>query len=176
MRHTLRAQSARHALLAALALATALGLQCRPGLAQIADPAGGSSPGAELGAYNAGPFVEVGVASWYGGRRVRGRPTANGERFNEEALTAAHPTLPFDTRVRVTNVANGRSVVVRINDRNATYTGRVIDLSRRAAELLGIKNSGTAMVALDTVRPEDSVARTATTPPPAIWHRSQPDS
>jgi len=175
MGHALHARPARLAALAILALSGAIGLQCRPVLAQIADPAGGSSPGVELGAYNAGPFVQIGVASWYGGRRVRGHQTASGEIFNEEALTAAHPTLPFDTRVRVTNIATGRSVVVRINDRNATYTGRVIDLSRRAAELLGIRNSGTAMVALDAVRPEDPLARTATTPP-AIWHGAQPDS
>ena len=175
MGYALRARPARTTALAALALATAFGLQCRPGLAQIADPAGGSSPGADLGAYNAGPVIEVGVASWYSGRSARSRYTANGERFDEEALTAAHPTLPFDTRVRVTNLATGRSVVVRINDRNATYTGRVIDLSRRAAELLGIRSAGTAMVALDAVRPEAVPPRTATTPS-AIWHRAQPDS
>ncbi len=175
MGRALRGRPARHALLAALALAGILGLHSRPAQAQINDPTGGSSPGVELGAYNLGPTVEIGVASWYGGRRVRGRHTASGERFNEEALTAAHPSLPFDTRVRVTNIANGRSVVVRINDRNATYTGRVIDLSRRAAELLGIRDAGTAMVALDTLRPEDMVPRTATTPV-AIWHRAQPDS
>ncbi len=175
MARALRGRPARHALLAALVLAGALGLESRPSLAQINDPAGGSTPGIELGAYNLGPVVEFGVASWYGGRRVRGRATANGERFNEEALTAAHPSLPFDTRVRVTNIANGRSVVVRINDRNATYTGRVIDLSRRAAEILGIRDAGTAMVALDPLRPGDIVPRTAVTPS-AIWNRPQPDS
>ena len=168
MAGTLRGRPAGQVLLAALAMLGVAAVHSQPVRAQIADPTGGSSPGSELGAYNAGPAVQVGVASWYGGRRVRGRHTANGERFNEEALTAAHPTLPFDTRVRVTNLTNGRSVVVRINDRNATYTGRVIDLSRRAAELLGIRDAGTAMVALNTVRSDGDLPRTATTPV-AVW-------
>lgn len=175
MARAFRGRPARHALLTALALAGTLGLGSSPALAQINDPAGGSTPGIELGAYNLGPVVEIGIASWYGGRQVRGRQTASGERFNEEGLTAAHPSLPFDTRVRVTNLANGRSVVVRINDRNATYTGRVIDLSRRAADILGIRTAGTATVALDPLRPGDTVSRTATTPT-AIWNRQQPDS
>ncbi|MGB3469778.1 MAG: septal ring lytic transglycosylase RlpA family protein [Erythrobacter sp.] len=91
-----------------------------------------------------------GVASYYG-RRFHGRLTANGERFNMNAMTAAHKTLPFGTRVRVTNPRNGRSVTVRINDRGPFIRGRTIDLSRAAARKLGIVSSGHASVDLDVV-------------------------
>lgn len=93
-----------------------------------------------------------GVASYYG-RRFHGRRTANGERFDMNAMTAAHKTLPFGTRVRVTNPRNGRSVTVRINDRGPFIRGRTIDLSRRAAEQLGMISSGHARVKLDIVSP-----------------------
>lgn len=92
-----------------------------------------------------------GTASWYGGK-FHGRKTANGERFDQHALTAAHRTLPFGTKVRVTNERNGRSVVVRINDRGPFAKGRVIDLSRAAAERVGMVGSGTARVRLEVVR------------------------
>ena len=88
-----------------------------------------------------------GAASWYG-PGFHGRLTANGERFNQEALTAAHRTLRFGTRVRVTNLHNGRSVVVRINDRGPFIDGRVIDLSKAAARAIGMLNSGVAPVRL----------------------------
>jgi len=116
----------------------------------------------DAGGYNQTPRIEVGTASWYGGPSVRGKYTANGERFNEKALTAAHPTLPFDTRVRVVNLASGQSVVVRINDRNATYTRRVIDLSRKAAEMIGLHDAGIGVVALIVPEP---VARAISLPP-----------
>ncbi len=90
----------------------------------------------------------AGVASYYG-RRFHGRRTANGERFNMRALTAAHKTLPFGSRVRVTNTRNGRSVIVRINDRGPFIAGRHIDLSRRAAEEIGMIRSGHASVQLE---------------------------
>jgi len=90
------------------------------------------------------------VASYYG-RRFHGRRTANGERFDMNAMTAAHKTLPFGTRVRVTNPRNGRSVTVRINDRGPYIRGREIDLSRAAAARLGIIQSGHARVRLDIV-------------------------
>ena len=93
----------------------------------------------------------TGVASYYG-RRFHGRRTANGERFNMRAMTAAHKTLPFGTKVRVTNRRNGRSVVVRINDRGPFIRGRTIDLSRGAAERIGMIASGHARVQLDIVR------------------------
>ncbi|MEX6508205.1 septal ring lytic transglycosylase RlpA family protein [Jiella sp. M17.18] len=90
----------------------------------------------------------VGSASYYG-RDFHGRRTADGERFNMNAMTAAHKTLPFGTKVKVTNERNGRSVVVRINDRGPYHGGRIIDLSRAAAKRIGMINSGTAKVRLD---------------------------
>jgi len=90
----------------------------------------------------------MGVASYYG-RRFHGRLTANGERFNMNAMTAAHKTLPFGSRVRVTNPRNGRSVIVRINDRGPFIAGREIDLSRGAAERIGMIRSGHAPVELE---------------------------
>ena len=91
-----------------------------------------------------------GVASWYG-PGFHGRTTANGERFNQNGLTAAHRSLPFGTRVRVTNVNNGRSVVVRINDRGPYAKGRVIDLSAGAARVIGLMNSGVAPVRIQVL-------------------------
>ncbi len=87
-----------------------------------------------------------GIASWYGGK-FHGRKTASGETYNQNALTAAHRTLPFGTRVRVTG-ANGKSVVVRINDRGPFVGGRVIDLSRAAANSLGINGLGRVKIAV----------------------------
>jgi rare lipoprotein A len=94
------------------------------------------------------------VASWYG-PGFAGRRTANGETFDPTQLTAAHRTLPFGTLVRVTNLANGLSVVVRINDRGPFRAGRIIDLSRAAAERLGMIGTGTATVRLELVQPGD---------------------
>lgn len=99
-----------------------------------------------------GPQVERtlgrGVASYYG-RRFDGRLTASGERFDMTEMTAAHKTLPFGSRVRVTNPDNGRSVIVRINDRGPYTRGREIDLSRAAAEELGMIRRGHATVELE---------------------------
>lgn len=95
--------------------------------------------------------IKGGMASWYG-PGFHGRRTANGERFNQNALTAAHRTLPFGTKVKVTNLRNGQSVVVRINDRGPFTGGRVIDLSAGAAKIIGIKSSGVGNVALDILR------------------------
>jgi len=89
-----------------------------------------------------------GVASFY----TEDNWTASGERFNTHAMTAAHPSLPFGTRLRVTNVTNGRSVVVRINDRGPYVHGRVVDLSGSAAESLGMVERGVAKVKLDVVQ------------------------
>jgi rare lipoprotein A len=89
-----------------------------------------------------------GVASWYGGK-FHGRKTANGERYDMHKLTAAHKTLPFGTKVRVTNSRNGKSVVVRINDRGPFVGSRVIDLSRGAASAVGMIDSGVARVKLE---------------------------
>jgi rare lipoprotein A len=93
----------------------------------------------------------VGTASWYG-KAHAGRRTASGERFDPNALTAAHPSLPFGTRVRVKNLDNGRSVVVRVNDRGPFTGGRVIDLSRAAARALGSAGGGTFEVSVEPLR------------------------
>lgn len=94
--------------------------------------------------------VETGVASWYG-QEFHGRPTSSGEVFDMNDMTAAHRTLPFGTNVMVTNLANGRSVVVRINDRGPFVRGRIIDLSYAAAQVLGIVGPGTALVRLENL-------------------------
>ena len=90
-------------------------------------------------------YDQTGVASYYGARH-HGKRTASGERFNQHGLTAAHRQLPFGTRVKVTNLKNNDSVVVRINDRGPYTRGRLIDVSREAAEQLGMLRSGTARV------------------------------
>jgi len=92
-------------------------------------------------------YYQVGPASWYG-REYHGRPTASGERFNMRAMTAAHQTLPLGTRVKVTNLENGRAVVVRINDRGPFLKGRIIDLSWGAARRLGMVEKGVVKVGL----------------------------
>lgn len=89
----------------------------------------------------------VGMASWYGGK-FHGRLTANGERFNKEAMTAAHRRLPFGTCVQVRNLGNGREVEVRINDRGPYAKGRLIDVSEAAARKLGFIDQGVAKVEL----------------------------
>ena len=97
------------------------------------------------------PAAETGRASWYG-EAHHGLPTASGERFDMNALTAAHPTLPFGTRLRVVNLDNHREVEVRINDRGPAAPGRVIDLSYAAARALGAVGAGIVPVRL-TVLP-----------------------
>ena len=89
-----------------------------------------------------------GFASFY----RTGKQTASGEEFDARALTAAHRTLPFGTRLRVTNVATGRSVTVRVNDRGPFIPGRVVDVSHSAAEELGMVGDGVAKVKVDVVR------------------------
>ncbi len=91
-----------------------------------------------------------GQASWYG-EDYHGRTTANGERYNMYALTAAHRTLPFNTRVRVTNLKNGRRVVVRINDRGPWIRGRVIDLSYEAARRIRMVEDGLVPVIVEVI-------------------------
>jgi rare lipoprotein A len=90
-------------------------------------------------------YDRVGSASWYG-ELFHGRRTANGEIYDMDRLSAAHPTLPLPVYARVTNLNNGRTIVVRINDRGPYANDRIIDLSRRSAELLGFRNHGTATV------------------------------
>jgi rare lipoprotein A len=107
-------------------------------------------------------IVEVafdrGIASWYG-PGFHGRRTANGETYNQEELTAAHRSLPFNTLVRVENVHNGKSVVVRINDRGPYVGNRIIDLSHKAARQLAMVGTGTADVRLTIINPDPEYDR-----------------
>lgn len=121
-----------------------------------------SSLGAAPGQHDLGPkidvpvFIEpakpyqVGRASWYG-ELFHGKITANGEIFDMNRMTAAHPELPLGSYVRVTNLSNGRSIVVRINDRGPVIPGRIIDLSYKAAETLRFRGKGLQRVRLDVV-------------------------
>jgi len=97
------------------------------------------------------PFkVQRGIATWYGGKH-HGGPTASGERFNKHAMTAAHRTLKMGTRVKVTRKKNGRSVIVRINDRGPYGKGRIIDLSEAAARKLDMIDDGIAQVTIEVL-------------------------
>ncbi|WP_408194268.1 septal ring lytic transglycosylase RlpA family protein [Paraburkholderia sediminicola] len=102
-------------------------------------------------------FHQIGRASWYG-RGFHGRRTANGERFDMHALTAAHRTLPLGSYVRVTNPATSRSVVVRINDRGPYARGRIIDLSMAAAAALDMRHAGTARVQIEGLTRQEARA------------------
>jgi rare lipoprotein A len=102
-------------------------------------------------------FQLTGFASWYG-PGFHGNRSASGEVFNQHAMTAAHRTLPFGTRVLVTNVTNGQSVMVRINDRGPFHGNRIIDLSTAAARVLGVVQSGVALVKLEVVDPRSAAA------------------
>jgi len=95
----------------------------------------------------AGNVFQRGTASWYG-PGFHGRKTASGERFNSYDMTAAHRSLPFGTRLKVTNETNGRSVVVRVNDRGPFAHRRIIDLAKGPAQALGLTSAGTAYVSL----------------------------
>ncbi len=103
-------------------------------------------------------YDEKGIASWYG-PTFHTKPTANGEIYNQEDLTAAHKTLPMPSWVEVTNLENGRKQVVRVNDRGPFVDGRIIDLSRKSAEVLGVERPGIARVRVRRVFPEWDWAR-----------------
>lgn len=110
--------------------------------------AAGVAPEGAEDLLEAGPEeIDRGTVSWYGGR-FHGRRTASGERFDMYALTAAHPTLPFGTRIKVRRLDTGKEVEVRINDRGPHTRGRILDLSRAAALALGVVEAGEATVAL----------------------------
>ena len=98
------------------------------------------------------PYRARGVASWYG-TRYHGLPTASGELYDVMKLTAAHPVLPIPSYVRVTNVENGRTLVVRVNDRGPFLPDRIIDLSYVAAAKLGFAAKGKALVEIDVILP-----------------------
>lgn len=126
-----------------IALALLLGA-CAPTLGSLGGLAAGRADAAGTPALAA----QTGVASWYG-PKFAGRRTSNGEIFDPSQLTAAHRTLPFGTMVRVTNLATGRSVVVRINDRGPFKANRIIDLSRAAADAIGLTSMGVGRVRLE---------------------------
>ena len=125
-----------------------------------------------------GPYKARGIASWYG-RKFHGQKTSSGELYDMYAMTAAHATLPIPSYVRVTNPANGRSVVVRVNDRGPFHAGRLIDLSFTAAWKLGYVDNGSTLVEVESVLPgqeilvaaappdDDPIARFAETPDPS---------
>ncbi len=114
------------------------------------------------------PKVEIGLASWYGIER-QGMPTASGQLFDKDRLTAAHRRLPLGTRVRVTNLKNLESTTLTINDRGPGIPGRVIDLSRAAAKQLGFLDAGLARVEIDVVSyPESCDWRVASTESPKV--------
>jgi rare lipoprotein A len=119
------------------------------------------------------PFRQTGVASWYG-RRYHGAPTSSGERYDMYAITAAHPTLPIPSYARITNLANGRSVVVRINDRGPFHSDRIIDLSYTAAWKLGYVDTGNARVEVEALLPGKSAPlQEARKPEPVQEARTQ---
>lgn len=118
------------------------------------------------------PYKGRGIGSWYG-RRYHGQKTSSGEIYDMYAMTAAHPVLPIPSYARVTNPANGRSVVVRINDRGPFHAGREIDMSWTAAHKLGYANNGSAVVDVESVLPGQAVAA-APAPTPAPPPRERP--
>jgi len=119
-------------------------------------------------------YDQVGMASWYG-KDFHGKKTANGEYFNMNALTAAHKTLPLPTFVKVTNLSNGHSIILRVNDRGPFVNDRLIDVSRRGAQLLGFQKQGVTRVRIQAVdangnlprRPRGQVRTAQNTPPPS---------
>lgn len=118
---------------------------------------GNRRPAAPAGPERLGAPAQRGFASWYG-PGFHGRRTANGERYDMNALTAAHPSLPFGTRVAVRNVRNGKSVTVRINDRGPFSKSRILDLSYAAAREVGVVGPGTAFVEIYPLKNGESTA------------------
>jgi rare lipoprotein A len=149
---------------AAIALLTAVLAACTTGRAPAPERPGVGEGLPEGGIYKVGTpyqvegvwyypaedysYVEEGIASWYG-PDFHGKRTANGERYDMNAMTAAHPTLPMPSVVNVTNLENGRSVKLRINDRGPFKSRRIIDISRRGAQLLGFQEQGTTRVRVE---------------------------
>ena len=108
-------------------------------------------------------YDETGIASWYGDQ-FHAKLTANGETYDMNSVTAAHKTLPLPSYVQVTNLDNGRSLVVRVNDRGPYVNGRIIDLSRRSAQLLGMDRAGVAKVRVKVISPPDGTFMVAGKP------------
>jgi rare lipoprotein A len=137
----------------AAAVLALLSLSCGTGVPRFTP-----RPAPEPVRYEAGELPLSGVASYYADE-FHGRTTANGEVYDMHALTAAHPALPFNTKLRVTNLMNGSSVVVRVNDRGPFKAGRIIDLSLEAAKRIGLIAPGTAPVSLEILAPESAGER-----------------
>jgi len=110
------------------------------------------------------PYRQRGLASWYG-RKFHGKRTSSGERYDMYAMTAAHTVLAIPSYARVTNLSNGRSIVVRVNDRGPFHPERIIDLSYAAAYKLGFVNAGSVRVEVEAVLPRSSAAARE---PPAL--------
>ena len=110
------------------------------------------------------PYRQRGIATWYG-RKFHGKPTSSGERYDMYAMTAAHTILPIPSYARVTNLSNGRSIVVRVNDRGPFHPERIIDLSYAAAYKLGFVNAGSVRVEVEAILPRSSAAARE---PPAL--------
>ncbi|MGH8699962.1 MAG: septal ring lytic transglycosylase RlpA family protein [Burkholderiales bacterium] len=121
------------------------------------------------------PYQARGIATWYG-RRYHGKQTSSGETYDMYAMTAAHTTLPIPSYARVTNLKNGRSVVVRINDRGPFVEGRIIDLSYTAAHRIGVLAGGAAMVEVESIIPDGSGAMFASAPPQPVAPTPVPES
>jgi rare lipoprotein A len=115
------------------------------------------------------PYKQRGVASWYG-KRFHGKKTSSGERYDMYAMTAAHPVLAIPSYARVTNLGNGKSVVVRVNDRGPFHDGRLIDLSYAAAYKLGYVGNGSARVEVEAIIPKG----VGTAPEPALHAVASP--
>lgn len=133
-----------------LALLVGLGAAQGPTRTWSADQKAAVNKFVAVQGHKAGPY-QVGTASWYG-EDFEGKPTASGEPYNMYDLTAAHPTLPLGTYVRVTNLRNRRTVVVRINDRGPIVPGRIIDVSYSTARVLKFDAQGIQRVRLDVVQ------------------------
>ena len=148
--------------------------EMHPELAALPDPVPRAEPNSRYGNHSpyvvfgktyhvmddARDYAATGTASWYG-LKFQGRPTSSGEPYDMFALTAAHRSLPLPSYLRVTNLGNGRSTVVRVNDRGPFHGGRIIDLSYAAAVKLDFANAGTARVHVELLEPESRLAETA---------------
>jgi rare lipoprotein A len=118
-------------------------------------------------------YDEIGVSSWYG-PNFHGLPTANGETFDQNALSAAHTTLPIPSMIEVTNLENGRSAVLRLNDRGPFADDRILDVSRAAAIQLGFQQQGLARVRVRYLGPPEGVAPAGTVAPSRIYASNDP--
>ncbi len=142
--------------LAIILWVVSLGAAQRPINSESLNIQGSDRTGSEASRKRPKPY-QIGTASWYGSD-FQDKPTASGEPYNMYDLTAAHPTLPLGSWVRVTNLRNGRAVVVRINDRGPVVPGRIIDVSYTTARALQFKSQGLQRVRLDVVHPPQTVA------------------